>query len=154
MTNKCHTRGGQEIERNQAAVSAIPERKPPNRPRGTVARFLWRNFFPVFILFSSCFHPRFILVSSSFTARPHDARPHMHADVAGKRGLLANYFSVATRRSALARMEGDTVEHADLHADFSELRKPPSLPTQRCASFAFSRTRPPPAQLSLWRTGW
>ena len=56
--------------------------------------------------------------------------------------------------AALARMEGDSVEHADLHADFAELRKPPSLPTQRCASFAFSRTCTPPAQLSLWRTGW
>ena len=35
-------------------------------------------------------------------------------------------------------MEGDSVEHADLHADLAELRKPPlSLPMQRCASFAF-----------------
>ena len=71
--------------------------------------------------------------------------------------LLADYFLVRGPRvvvDALARMEGDSVEHADLHADFAELRKPPSLPTQRCASFAFSRTCTPPAQLSLWRTGW
>ena len=79
---------------------------------------------------------------------------HEHARVAA---TLADYFWVRGPRvvvDALARMEGDSVEHADLHADFAELRKPPSLPTQRCASFAFSRTRPPPAQLSLWRTGW
>ena len=71
--------------------------------------------------------------------------------------LLADYFLVRGPRvvvDALARMEGDSVEHADLHADFAELRKPPSLPTQRCASFAFSRTLGPPAQLSLWCTGW
>ena len=44
-------------------------------------------------------------------------------------------------------MEGDSAEHADLHADLSELRKPPpSLPMQRCASFAFSRARTPPPQ--------
>ena len=85
--------------------------------------------------------------------------PIMHMHMRGRTGqrLLADYFSGARPRvvvDALARMEGDSVEHADLHADFAELRKPPSLPTQRCASFAFSRTRGPPAQLSLWRTGW
>ena len=43
-------------------------------------------------------------------------------------------FSGTRRR--VDRMEGDSAEHADLHADLSELRKPPpSLPMQRCASF-------------------